>query len=188
MSTARERMRLQNVGAMAEEDARVEARSGELANQKIQGMVQQKQMDNMRASRDQQFQDEARMQGQIEGMDAVTQGLGMGQEAAQGMQQQAGQANEQAMQEAAMTYVGQALEALQQGMDPQEIDAMITEGVEPELQPVVRQMLGQEMQRMNQQRQGQGGQQGAPQGQQSTAGNASEAILQQTAQLGQAQQ
>lgn len=178
MNTARERLRLQNIGREAEANASIDANASELANQRIAKMVEGQQAERMKASRDKQFIDEARMQGQTEGADAVIEGLGMGSQTVEGMQQ-LDQVSQESLVEAATPYVGQAMEALHQGMDPRKIDAMISESVEPELQSVVRQMLGQEMEdiKMQQASQQQQGSQGVPQAPPSAASDASNAIL-----------
>lgn len=147
MSTPRERMRLQRVGEQAEAEQLASMRGEEIANQKIQGLVQQKEAQQMRTARDQDAMQQARAYGQNEGAEAVVNGLGMGSQTIESMQQ-LDQVSEQAMMESAGSYVQQALQALQQGIPPQEIDAMISQNVEPELQEVVRGMLSQEMQAM----------------------------------------
>lgn len=133
-------------------DKQAENIGDELANQKIQSMVRAKQDQQMRDSHMRGVEENARVQGQIEGMDAAVGGLEMGSQTVDSIGQ-LGQVSQESLQEAAMPYFQQAIQALEQGTPPQEIDKMISEAVEPEVQGTLRQMLGQAMQEMQAQQQ-----------------------------------
>ena len=183
MVTARERMRLQQVGQDAEQAQLAQAEGQVIAQDAIDNEIAQKQAQQMRQSR---YADDmnasaqgGRMQGQIEGQEQERinmlnsmnpnppssgipfdynqelpdpQGLQMGSQTIEGMQQLEGERQNAMMQEANAT-ADQAIDALRQGMDPQEIDAMIDQNVPPEMNGMVKEILNQKIIDMSNQQQ-----------------------------------
>lgn len=114
----------------------------EMANEHIDNLARQKQAQEMRASRDTQALDEARAVGQAEG-------LGMGSQTIDSMNQ-LGEVSQQAMMEAAVPYVQQVIQGLQQGASQEEAMAFIQQNAEPELHDTIMQMVSQEAQAIQQ--------------------------------------
>ena len=183
---ARERRRLMNVGMEAENAQRVQTESELVAQEKIDRAIAEKRIQDMKNSRDADLMNEVsqagRIQGQIEGQEQErinmlnsmntgsefqgipfdynqeipeVPGLGMGSQTPEGMQQLEGERQNAVMQEANAT-AEEAMQALSQGMPPEEVDRMINQNIPPEIGNITKQILNQRLTQMANAKQMQG--------------------------------
>ena len=145
LSNRAEQERLAAKGQEMENNDRINAHANIVADRRDQEFMRQHETENMQNAMASQSMNNAYNAGATDIVDR----LGMGSKTIEGMNQ-LNQVSQESKMQASSQYVNQAIQGLKQGMDPREIDQMITDGVEPELQGTVRNMLGKEIQKIKQ--------------------------------------